>query len=114
MSQFYDKLQDAMHEKPLENYIKKKTKLSPLVFQKVDWMAREQAFKLLTRNNQIGISKLIHNLANTNRQNHLFYGASNQCPGCQSSEETFEHVLKCTYPMTIETRDKCLKELETN
>jgi hypothetical protein len=103
-----------MHEKPMKDYIMKMTQWSPTVFQKVDWTAHERAFKCLTCNKQISTSKLIHHLANTNRQNHLFYGTSNKCPGCQSFEETFEHVLKCPFPSTTEWRDRCLKELETN
>jgi hypothetical protein len=113
-SHLYRVLRDAMHEKPMKDYIMKKTQWSPTVFQKVDWTVHERAFKCLMRNKQISTSKLIHHLANTNQQNHLFYGTSNKFPGCQSFEETFEHVLKCPSPSTTEWRDRCLKELETN
>jgi hypothetical protein len=59
-------LQDAMREKPMKDYIMKKTQWSPAVFQKVDWTAHERAFKCLMHNKQISTSKLIHHLANTN------------------------------------------------
>jgi hypothetical protein len=86
----------------------------PRVFHKVDWMAHEQAYKHIMRNQQISIVKLIHNLANTNRQNQLFYGTSNLCPGYQSLEETFKHVLKCNFHTTTKHCDECLKAFETN
>jgi hypothetical protein len=105
-------LAQAMHEKPMEAYILKKTNWTIPIFHKVDWMAHEQVFNRLTRSQQLSISKLIHNLANTNRQNNLFYGTSNLCPGCQSHEETFGHMLKFNYPPTEEIRDKYLKEFE--
>lgn len=43
-------------------------------------------------------SKLIHNLANTNCRNCLYYQTSYLCPGCQAAKETFEQVLKCSFP----------------
>jgi hypothetical protein len=46
------------------------------------------------------MSKIIHGLCNTNHQNHLLYNASNLCPGCETSEEDFEHVLCCPCPAT--------------
>jgi hypothetical protein len=113
-SKYYTKLATAMHNKPMEEYIMKKTKWTLRTFHKVDWLARERAYKRLTRNQKIGTTKLIHNLANTNRQNHLFYGTTNLCPGCHSLEETFEHVLKCNCRATTEHRDECLKVLEAN
>jgi hypothetical protein len=72
----------------------------------VDWKARRRAFTRLTKFQQLSVTKLIHNLAITNRQNHLFYGTSNLCPGCQLEEETFEHVIRCSLPATVQFREE--------
>jgi len=77
----------------------------------VDWDSHQRAFNRLTRFQQIGISKLIHNMSNTNCQNKLFYGASDLCPGCSEEEETFQHVLRCSFPATVEVRAKDLDKL---
>jgi hypothetical protein len=39
------------------------------------------------------IAKQIHNLFNTNQQNHKYYGKSTFCPSCSSEVETLPHVL---------------------
>jgi len=49
---------------------------------------------------------------NTNRQNNLFYGTSNSCPGCNTHEETLEHVLQCSYGPTVVVRQDGLEQLE--
>jgi hypothetical protein len=41
----------------------------------------------LSKNNQIMVAKLAHNLVNTNSQNAQFYGKSPLCPCCKSTEE---------------------------
>ncbi len=56
--------------------------------------------------------KLVHGLANTNCQNHLYYNTSPLCPICNEVEETFEHVLTCKHPSTTSFRDTCLAQLD--
>jgi hypothetical protein len=80
----------------------------------VDWKAHERAFRQLTRFKQISLAKLIHNLANTNCQNHLYYKSSALCPGCKAVDETFEHVLICSLPQTTTFRGSCLQSLANN
>jgi hypothetical protein len=80
----------------------------------VDWQAHRRAYTRLTKFQELSITKLIYNLANTNRQNSLFYGTSNLCPGCQWEEETFEHVLRCSLPATVPFREEQLEVLSSN
>jgi hypothetical protein len=80
----------------------------------VDWQAHQRAYTHLTQFQQLSITKLIQNLANTNQQNSLFYGASNLCPGCQLEEETFEHVLRYSLPATVQFREEQLEVLSSN
>ena len=84
------------------------------MFQSIHWDAHERAFKSHTRTNQIMIAKIIHNLVNTNYQNHKFYGKSPLCPCCQTSVETLQHILSCTSQGSTETREEALLTLETD
>jgi hypothetical protein len=60
------------------------------------------------------MAKLIHNLANTNRQNNLYYNTTSDCCPCWSfTEETFQHVLSCTSPYATTYRAQTLEELVT-
>jgi len=52
------------------------------------------------------MAKLIHSLANTNRQNNLYYGDSSLCPICHEAEETMRHVLTCSHPLASQHHDK--------
>jgi hypothetical protein len=70
------------------------------------------AIKCLTRSQQITVAKLIHNLANTNVQNHRYYNKSPKCPCCTIVDETLDHVLSCTSAAATEHRKKALHELQ--
>jgi hypothetical protein len=100
-SNYYTTISQGRHDKQLRDYILKRTKWSYTKFNLVHWSAHGTAFKRLTRAQQITMAKLIHNLANTNRQNFLYYTTSPLCPGCVMVEETFEHVLRCSLPQTV-------------
>jgi hypothetical protein len=104
-------ISNGRHNQLLIDYILKKTKWSNTEFQKVHCVAHGKAFQQLTRHQQIFTAKLIHNLANTNKQNYLYYKTSSLCPGCQTTEETFEHVLLCPLPQTIQYRQLILEHL---
>jgi len=111
-SKWYTTMSKQKHNESLKQYILKKTKCHPRLFDKVDWEAHQSAFRRLTRFQQIGIAKIIHNLANTNRQNSLLYHTSSLCPLCQMKEETFEHVLTCSDTRTSKHRDEQFQQLK--
>ena len=104
-------LSQGLHRDTIINHIKKKTAWSSHVFSLVHWDAHERAFKRLTFSQQCITAKLIHGLANTNRQNHLFYATSPTCPCCQEYEESFEHVLVCGSTASSSSRASALQEL---
>jgi len=91
-SKWYNILVKLKHDNSLRDYIMKKTHWTLQQFEQVDWDAHQQAFLHQMQHQQISTAKVIHNLSNTNRQNHLFYQATSLCPLCQAQEETFEHV----------------------
>jgi hypothetical protein len=63
------------------------------------------------RSAKISTAKIIQHLANTNRQNSLYYGTTNAYPCCLSMEETFQHVLLCPNPRMAESRKHLLDKL---
>ncbi len=102
----------AVHEHNIIQHILKKTNWTQAQFSSVNFNAFEQAYKRLSRQQRISTSKLIFTLANTNRQNNLYYGSSSLCPGCKTTEETFEHVLICPFPPTQAARSIHLSDLQ--
>jgi len=90
----------------------KKMKWTESIFSTVDWMAHKSAFTRLTRFQQITTAKLIHNLANVNKQNQLYYKTNPYCPICLQVDEDFVHVLTCTDPRATKNRQELLFQLE--
>jgi hypothetical protein len=57
---------------------------------------------------------LIHQLANTNKQNALYYHTSPLCPLCSLDEETIHHVLTCPAQTATSTREEQIQQLCNN
>jgi hypothetical protein len=111
-SKYYTTSSQLKPDAILKSHILKKTKWTLRIFDTINWSAHHQAFRRLTRHQQISISKLIHGLANTNRQNFLYYKTSLLYPICQQKDETFEHVVTCLYAGAKDHRDSQLLQLE--
>lgn len=60
------------------------------------------------------LTKIIHNLVNTNQQNHHYYGKSPLCPSCKNAEETFSHVLPCQEQDALAIRSKAFSVLQVD
>lgn len=111
-SKYSSIISQSHHDTCLQECILKCTKWSWRDFHKVNWEAHGTAFNRITGHQQITLAKLIHNLANTNRQNFLYYKSSPLCPGCKAEDETFEHVLRCPLPQTEVYRQQQIAELQ--
>jgi len=111
-SQYYKILAQAHHDQPLIDHILKKTGWTMSIFHGVDWESHHRASSRLPRFQCIGVTKMVHNLSNMNRQNHLLYGMSDRCPCCRVEEETFEHVLRCPSEATLNHHNEALGRLE--
>jgi len=110
----YQTLSKAKHNNSLKAHIIKKTGLTELTFFKVDWKAHSSAFNKLTRYQRITTAKLIHQLSNVNKQNHLYYKTDPNCPICNRIEENFQHVLTCQDSRAIVYRTTRITQLETD
>ncbi len=65
----------------------------------------------IPRSQKVSICKLVNGLWNTNVQNNKYYGSSDNCPFCSSSE-TLTHVFTCPSIKATTHRQEALKELE--
>jgi hypothetical protein len=68
------------------------------------------AFRCLTRSRQITTAKLIHDIANTNVQNHRYYNKSPKFLCCLTIDETITHVLSCLSTSAAEYRNQALQQ----
>jgi hypothetical protein len=112
-SKLYTIMSHSLHRESIISHILKKTKWTQRTFDLVNWEAHGKAFGKLTKAAQFATAKLIHNLANTNRQNNLYYNTTPDCPCCSLTEETFQHVLSCTSSYTVTHRAQALADLVT-
>jgi hypothetical protein len=110
-SKLYTFLSHGLHCDTIKKHILKKTGWSSYIFSLVHWDAHECAFKRLTLSQKCITAKLVHGLANTNRQNQVFYNASPTCPCCQEVDESFEYVLVCGSSDSSSHRNQSLQDL---
>jgi hypothetical protein len=110
-SKLYQMVLKGVHEQATEEYTIKKATWDRRIFNIVHWDAHEKAFCKLPRFQWLTITKLIHKLVNTNRQNSLLYGTMNQCPICNKAEEILYHVFKCQHPELAIHRKEALAAL---
>ena len=103
-----NKMHSALHSTKLQDHITRKAKWSPSVFNLFNWDSHGQSFIRLTRNGKIHTAKITHQLVNTNRLSHLYYGTLGTCPCCLREEETFNNVLNCDSPSSVKTRSTAL------
>jgi hypothetical protein len=111
-SRFLRVIMAAMHDGSLRQHIKKRANWSDEIFDKVDWVAHYQAFKSFKRLQRLSISKLVHGLYHTNREAHKTYGHTSNCPCCNSTEETFNHIFTCPNVEVVTNRQEALTRLK--
>jgi hypothetical protein len=90
-------LQESAHSAPLRKTICKYSSWSDEQFDMVDWMAMKSCLQRVPRVHQLSYCKLIHGQLNTIVQNHKYYNTSELCPYCQSSAESFKHMVYCPH-----------------
>jgi hypothetical protein len=103
-------IQDAAYAYPLQQKIQKDTGWSDDLFAKVAWPSFYQAIRCVPRSHRISITKLSHHLWNTNYQNNKYYGETDNCPICQASKETVEHVYGRQHPAASEQRAEIVQQ----
>jgi hypothetical protein len=66
----------------LKDYIIEKEKWTQYTFDSVAWREYEIAYKILSKNRQVNISKACFNLWHTGRENGRYYGGKKSCRLC--------------------------------
>jgi hypothetical protein len=107
-------MSSELHRQQIIDYVKKRSKWNDTTFHQVHWGAHESAFTSLSRNNQVMVVKLIHNLVNINVQNAKLYGKSSSCPCCLSHDETLAHIFSCPSEGSIEHCAQALVTLKAD
>jgi len=110
---FRSLIREDLYYDSLKDTIITKEKWSIKVFPMVAWPAFSTAFRKLSRPRQITYTKLTHCLLQTNSRNHMYYGTTPLCPGCNTHEETLQHVWSCDFPATVAARDAMLDIYKT-
>jgi hypothetical protein len=88
----------------LQLKIQKDTGWSDTQFQQVAWPSFYAAIRRIPRAHRNSITKLAHNLWNTNVQNKKYYGQTDLCPICKKTAETTSHIYQCNHPSAIAIR----------
>ncbi len=110
-SKLYKILSTSLHTDTFIAHIMKKSKWPCRIFDMINWQAHSLAFCRLSRQQKISIAKIVHQLINTNKQNHIYYKDSPLCPCCKLENETFLHVFSCPDRSATSHRTLALKQL---
>ncbi len=109
----YGIVQKELHIPPLHIKLEKDNKWQGNQFDNIDWKFYRSAFMKHRQPYRVSISKLSHQLWNTNILNEKFYGQSNICPICLTEPETWKHVVTCPCIVSTKSRDKAFQTLLT-
>jgi hypothetical protein len=104
-------IQDFEYSHPIKATLQKYNSWSPNQFEMVDWGAFFLAIRRVSRSHQVSITKLSHQLWNTNSQNHGYYNHSASCPLCHHPLETPSHVLKWSHSSAVAIRQLAIEDL---
>jgi len=107
----YSTIKNLAYTKPLKEKLQKDNSWGEDEFQSVDWDAFYTTIRRTPRSHRISITKLSHQLWNTNLQNNKYYNQSNKCPICQSATEDFNHLFHCPHPSASTNRTEAMHHL---
>jgi hypothetical protein len=88
-------LASQLSDGKLKDYIIEKEKWPQYTFDSVSWRDYETAYKRLSKNRQVNISKACFNLRHTGRKHGRYYGGKKSCCLCNALEEDGIHILTC-------------------
>jgi hypothetical protein len=84
-----------LSEEKLKDYVIEKKKCTLHTFASVTLRDYKIAFKRLSKNRQVNISKACFNLWHMGRENGWYYGGKKSGCMCNSPEEDWIHILTC-------------------
>ena len=105
---------NELHRRPLQLKLQKDNNWTDTHFCNVDWEAFNTAIGQLPRAHRISISKLSHQLWNTNEQNRKYYGQSELFPYCRTHAETLPHIYTCQHSAAATNRATALEQFKAS
>lgn len=94
-SQEKKSIQEACHRGKLWEYCKNKYDWSEETMSTILWTVLKKARKGRTLASMIRTSKVLHGWLPVMHQQGRITGCT-QCPGCEETDETFDHMIQCT------------------
>jgi len=97
-------IRNQLHHKPIKGKLHKDDSWKEVTFSSIDWEGYKDAYLSLSHQWQISITKMSHQLWNTNVQNNRYYAETPLCLLCHLHQETADHVYMCTESSALEVR----------
>jgi hypothetical protein len=107
-------INELEYAQPLRQKLLKDNDWTEDQLHSIDWESFQKAIRKILRSHRISISKLSHQLWNTNVQNNKFYGETALCPICTTIPETIHHIYQCCHSSAKAHFTECLKSLENS
>ena len=101
---------DAHQTSALSTSTKNKYSWSKDTINTINWASINSVRCNLPDTKKMQTCKIMHGWLPTGHMRHHITG-TNQCPGCASTNETIDHMLKCPRPTMKKKREKILKQL---
>ena len=76
----------------------------------VNWASINSVRRTLSDTKRMQTCKIMHGWLPLGHMRHHITGI-NQCPGCTSTNETIDHMLKCPHPTITEKREEVLAQM---
>ncbi len=115
---FIDLIKTNLFYDTLKNKLQSDNSWTDTTFGWIDWEAFHAAIVSVPPTHRISITKISHQLWNTNKQNSKFYNQSALCPICTNCIEDTNHIYYCTLDSAFRNRLKAQQtlrvELETS
>ncbi len=112
------KIKTNLYYDTLKNKLQKDNRWTDTTFGLIYWEAFHAAMVSVPRTHRISITKISHQLWNTNKQNNKFYNQSVLCPICTNCIEDTNHIYYFTLDLAFRNRLKAQQnlwvELETS
>ena len=94
----------------MTTYMINKYSWSTDTIKTVNWASINSVRRTLPDTKRMQTCKIMHGWLPLGDMRHHITGI-NQCPGCTSTNETIDHMLKCPHPTIKEKREEILSQL---
>ena len=101
---------DAHQTPALTTYMKNKYSWSNDTINTITWASINSVQRNLPDTKGMQTCKIMHGWLPIGHMRHHITGA-NQCPGCDSTNETNDHMPKCPHPTIKKKREEILTQL---